>query len=108
MRRRFIQDPKTLDFVEVTAYNEPDAARCDAALWGDRGYDGLRATDGADIGSRSKQREYMKRHGLTTVDDYGSQWRSAEAARLDIRTGRDPARAQDIARVIAQLERGNR
>jgi hypothetical protein len=107
-RRRFIQDRVTLEFHEVTTDYQPDAARCDAVLWGDRHYDGMRATDGADIGSRSKHREYMRRHGLTTVDDFTDTWRKAEAQRNAVRNGADPQRRHDIARVLHQLERGRR
>ena len=56
-------------------------------LAGDRHYDGLRAQDGTDISSRSKHREYMKRHGLTTADDYKDSWAKAERQREIYRTG---------------------
>jgi hypothetical protein len=105
-RRRFIQDRVTLEFHEVTADYEPDAARTDAALWGDRHYDGQRTTDGVDISSRTKHREYMKRNNLTTVDDYGAgHWQKAAEQRERIARGVDPHRKHEIARVIAQLER---
>jgi hypothetical protein len=106
-RRRFIQDRVTLEFHEVTADYEPDAARCDSALWGDRHYDGMRSTDGADISTRSKHREYMRRHGLTTIDDFGSSyWRAHAAKREAIAAGVDPNRKHDIARALAKLQRG--
>jgi hypothetical protein len=41
---------------------------------GDRAYEGLRASDGTDIGSRKKHRDYMKRTGLTTADDFKQTW----------------------------------
>jgi len=108
-RRRFVQDRVTLRFIEITDDAAPDAARCDAVLWGDRGYQDLRATDGADISPRSKHREYMRANGLTTVDDFaGDYWRNAEAKRNAARAGVDPARKHDIARAIAQLEKGRR
>lgn len=56
------------------------------ALAGDRHYDGMRAPDGSDISSRTKHREYMKRHGLTTADDFGSTWNSAAKEREALRT----------------------
>ena len=59
----------------------------DNVLAGDRSYDGLRAQDGTDISSRSKHREYMKRHGLTTADDYTTTWAKAEKAREAYRRG---------------------
>jgi hypothetical protein len=83
-RRRYIQDPVTFELVEVTPDYVPeprDAAKNRGALWNDREYDGLRATDGTDISSRTKQREYMKAKGLTTVDDFSSTWARAKEAR---------------------------
>jgi hypothetical protein len=59
----------------------------DNILAGDRHYDGLRAQDGSDISSRSKHREYMKRHGLTMADDYKETWAKAEKAREAYRRG---------------------
>ena len=108
-RRRFVQDRETLEFREVTLDYQPDPARTDAALWGDRHYDGLRATDGADIGTRSKHREYMRRNNLTTVDDFsGDYWRKAQAKRNDVAAGVDPTRKHDIARAIDKLQRTRR
>lgn len=56
------------------------------ALAGDRHYDGMRATDGTDISSRTKHREYMKRNGLTTSDDFTGAWQKAEKERAELRT----------------------
>lgn len=56
-------------------------------LAGDRHYDGLRATDGADISTRSKHREYMKRHGLAMADDFKDSWAKAQAKRDAYRRG---------------------
>ena len=47
----------------------------------DRHYEGLRATDGTDIGSRRKHREYMRLNGLATVDDFKETWAKAERER---------------------------
>lgn len=57
------------------------------ALAGDRHYDGLRAPDGTDISSRSKHAAYMKAKGLTTVDDFGGQWKQTAKEREEIRKG---------------------
>ena len=56
-------------------------ARFANPLAGDRHYDGLRATDGADISSRSKHRDYMRRNNLTTVDDFKDSWAKSKAQR---------------------------
>lgn len=55
------------------------------ALAGDRHYDGLRAPDGTDISSRTKHREYMKRTGMTTADDFKGEWARAEKERNEFR-----------------------
>ena len=57
------------------------------ALAGDRHYDGLRATDGTDISSRSKHRAYMKEKGLTTADDFKETWAKSNREREALRDG---------------------
>jgi hypothetical protein len=74
-------------------------------LAGDRHYDGLRAPDGSDISSRTKHREYMKRTGLTTADDFAASWRAAEEQRNRYRQGEAGTGAvtrDDIARAFAR------
>lgn len=70
---------------------------------GDRHYDGLRATDGTDISSRSKHREYMRANNLTTADDFADTWKRQAAARATVMAGDDKSRAADIAQVVSQL-----
>jgi hypothetical protein len=60
----------------------------DNVLAGDRQYEGMVATDGTDIGSRTKHRAYMRQHGLTTVDDFKETWKKAEQERVAYRTGK--------------------
>lgn len=78
------------------------------ALAGDRHYDGLRATDGTDISSRSKHREYMKSHGYTTADDFTGQWsaelKEREARRLAQHTDKElrAELSQQIYTAVAQ------
>jgi hypothetical protein len=72
-------------------------------LAGDRHYDGLKAPDGTDISSRTKHREYMKRNGLTTADDYTETWKKAEEQRNRYRQGEPGTGAvtrDDIARAL--------
>ena len=71
MRRVFIYDKQLKEVVEVTPQTK---TRKDSIMFSDAHYDGLRATDGTDISTRKKHREYMKRHGLTTTDDYKQTW----------------------------------
>ena len=107
MRRRWIQDPETHELIEVTPdYQAPPRQVKDSHLWNDRAYDGMRATDGADISSRSKHREYMKHHGLTTADDFKDTWAEARKKRDAYFTeGKGGAvTREDVARAIHELE----
>lgn len=102
-RRRWVQIDGEL--VEVT----PDYVaqpRDHGRVHGDLHYDGLRAPDGTDISTRTKHREYMKRHNVTTVDDFKDTWKQAEARRDQYRTRGGTITRDDIGRAIAQLERG--
>jgi hypothetical protein len=103
-RRRFIQDPETLELIEVTSDHQPDARAGDASLWGDRSYDGLRAPDGSDISSRSKHKAYMKATGLTTADDFKGSWAQSQQARENYRQKGGSISREDIARSIAKLK----
>lgn len=73
------------------------------ALAGDRHYDGLRAPDGTDISSRTKHREYMKRTGLTTIDDFKGVWDSAAKERKAVLDGTpDKSLREEIAKQVTQ------
>ena len=65
-----------------------------APIMVDRFYENTRATDGTDIGSRSKHREYMKRNGLTTADDFKSTWAKQAEQREQIRQGQMPSKSR--------------
>lgn len=107
-RRRFIQRREApFDFVEVTDdYVPAPRTVADAILWNDRAYDNLKATDGADIGSRTKHRTYMRDRDLTTIDDYKGEWAKARQDRDAYFTGKKgTVTREDVARAIDQLER---
>ncbi len=72
------------------------------ALAGDRHYEGMRAPDGTDISSRTKHREYMKKHGLTTMDDYKDSWSKAQSQRELNRLGQaeDKALRKEITEQV--------
>lgn len=82
----------------------------DGALWGDRHYDGMRTTDGIAIDSRSKHREYMRRTGLTTADDFKGQWEQDRKVRDDMFTtgGDHRARRDDVGRAVYEVMERNR
>lgn len=69
-RGRWVWDEAQQKLVKAEDYVPPERA-VDAPILVDRFYEGAKATDGTDIGSRRKHRAYMKAHGLTTMDDFG-------------------------------------
>jgi hypothetical protein len=100
-RRRYVM----VDGELVEVDEDFDNARPQVPVIGDRHYDGLCATDGADISTRVKHRAYMKRNGLTTVDDYKNEWQEAQARRERFYAlGYDPTRNADVARAVHALK----
>ena len=73
----------------------------DSILWNDRAYQDM---NDPRFASRSQHREYMAKHGLTTVSDYtGNEWKQREKQRLDIRTGVDRNRREFVEKAIHKL-----
>ena len=103
-KRRWRQMPdNTLVEIDLDGPTEL-RTNTDAALWGDRGYDGMRTTDGVDISSRTKHRQYMKAHGLATYDDFKGEFERREAERAAYRSGKTGSvNRADIERAIYQL-----
>lgn len=104
MKRRFVQDPVTLDLIEV----DPDfisvARNGDAALWNDRAYQ-----DGGDprFRSRTEHREFMRREGLTTIDDYTGEFaRRAEERKRFLTEGYDPTRRAHVEDAYRRVVNG--
>lgn len=106
-RTRYIQDPDTGELVPAEQYVSKRELNPHHLIIGDSHYDGLRATDGTDISTRAKHREYMKQHGLATMDDFGGQWKDEAKKRAEyFQTGKGGAtRKEDVARAITELER---
>ncbi len=44
-------------------------------------YGKVQATDGTDLSTRRRHREYMARNGLTIADDYKGEWEKAAKVR---------------------------
>lgn len=103
-RRRWRQMPDgTLVEVDLESRGT-NRHQADGALWGDRGYDGMRTTDGVDISSRTKHRDYMKRHNLATYDDFQGEFERRRAERDAYRSGeRGSVNRMDIERAIDRL-----
>ncbi|QSQ14052.1 hypothetical protein [Myxococcus landrumensis] len=108
MRRRYVYRPNAeggVDCIEVTPDYQSAEAR--PPVYTDRYMEGLRATDGTDISSRGKRREYMRLNGLADADDYKESWAKAEQQRADHYQGRagTQERREDVARAMHQLSR---
>ncbi len=75
-------------------------------------YGGVRATDGADISSKRKLREYFHRTGFTHASDFTQQWECQAAEREKARTPGSGygsrERRETIGRVAYELERKGR
>lgn len=109
-RRKWIYDEEVGEMVEVTAdyrgaTKGKDALNHLGGLWGDRHYDGLQATDGADISTRKKHRDYMRKMGYATADDFKGQWDKSQRERERYFQHGGSVRKQDIAEAIRKLER---
>lgn len=106
-RRRFVWSPEDDCLIEVTPdYEQPGRH---VPIVGDLHYSNLQATDGTDISTRTKHREYMKRNGLTTMDDFKDTWANAATKRADYFQGkRGTVTRDDIGRAIHQLESRSR
>jgi hypothetical protein len=110
-RRRWI-------YVNGVAYEEgvdvvpenPLETRPHNRVIGDLHYDGLRATDGTDISTRTKHREYMKRHNLTTMDDFNGSFNAALKRKAEYsQEGKHGAvKRADIERAIHTLQQQRR
>jgi hypothetical protein len=64
----------------------------------------FRAHDGTLIDSKRKHREYMRRHGLSTADDFKGTWDRAAKQREQAYTGRHDRRArlEAVRRAVAR------
>lgn len=74
-RKTFHWDPETNSLVEGPGPRRVDGSG-DGWRFSDRIYSGtpFKAPDGTVINSKKKHREYMKRTGLTTADDFKQTW----------------------------------
>lgn len=111
MRRRYVHrpgHPKASEFGMV-AVDELDVSeapveqeRSGNAFMVDRHYEGLRATDGTDIGSRRKHREYMSVHGLAPADDFTNTWKQATQKRAEWLQGNGPP-SQETRELVGRI-----
>lgn len=64
--------------------------------------DGVRASDGADIGSRKKRREYMKLRNLADADDFKGEWGKAAEQRERVFRGLPDSQVSERREAIAR------
>jgi hypothetical protein len=93
--------------IEVTSDYMPEPKNTDAVLWSDRNYEGMRATDGTPIDSRSRHREYMKVNNLALMDDFKESFAQSQQRKAEYVTqGKHAAvKRADIERAIHTLQR---
>lgn len=70
--------------------------------------DGTRATDGTDIGSRTKRNAYMRENNLADAGDFKGTWATAEAKREAFRRGDGPSMRAALEEAMHKQERGKR
>lgn len=75
-RYRFSEETQALEEIGLEVEYAPRVH-----LQTDTAYEGLRATDGTPIDTRSRHREYMKANNLAIVDDFKKTWAEAPAKR---------------------------
>lgn len=102
---RWIWDEERQKLVPAEEYRERMAIH--SSIVTDRFYENTQATDGTDIGSRRKHREYMRRNNLTTVDDFKGHFAAAEKERAAIRSGENDRkeRREALARAMYHLHK---
>jgi hypothetical protein len=95
--------------IEVGAdWRQPDSGR--TLVVTDLYMDGVRATDGTDIGSRKKRRAYMQANNLADADDFKNTWAKAEQERQALTSGRwgVEERREDLRRAMHNAQRRRR
>lgn len=102
---KYVWDEESKSLVEVGS-DWTDAERRAPTPTEEISYGGLRATDGTDISSRRKRREYMRRHNLVDANDYAETWAKAQKERETFRRGEhtNPERREALGRIAYQYE----
>ena len=92
-------------WVEVSNDYTPEPPDRQNLLWNDRQYQDM---NDPRFNSRETHREYMRRNGLTTADDFTGEWATAAKKRAEFFQGIDPNRGRDIARAAERVQQGYR
>jgi hypothetical protein len=105
-RRRYIWDAERACLVEVTSdytgQRRDEGRRSEAEVYGH-----CQATDGTDLSTRTRHREYMRQNGLTVASDYTETWAKAgeeRKAALTPGSGHDSRqRMEDLGRARQEV-----
>ena len=99
------EHPKANDRGFVTwedyANQEPTFVALNAPILMDRFYENTQATDGTDIGSRRKHREYMKQTGLAPSGDFSATY--YDGLKRDATRDDQKARREAVARATYEV-----
>jgi hypothetical protein len=106
-RGRWVWDAERQELVPADHYIAPSHAK-DAPIMAGRFYENTSATDGTDVSTRQKHRDYMRRNGLTTTDDYKQSWAQAQAKRDAVREQYkmpSASRREALARAMYRMDK---
>jgi hypothetical protein len=109
VRRRYVYrpNPGTGEVEAIEVGEEYATTEVRPPVYTDRHMEGVRATDGTDIGSRQKRNEWMRRNNLVDVDDCKGVWAKAAKEREALAQGRHDtaARREAVGRAVYELSR---
>lgn len=107
---RYHYDPKLKKMVEGPGPRRVDGPSGDGWRFSDRLYSAnpFKAPDGTIINSKKSHVNYMKRAGVTTMDDFKGTWERAAKEREAFYSGQpydSETRRRDIVQSIEALQR---
>jgi hypothetical protein len=96
--------------IDLTEIPQDPPRAMDAPIMSGRFYENTKATDGTDIGSRSRYRDYLKRTGYTNSSDYPPEYMEKKKRERELSDHKE--RREVIAKAFWQsmegkLDRGN-
>jgi hypothetical protein len=101
-RGRWVWDEAQGRLVPADEYRAPERA-VDAPILAGRFYENTCATDGSDIGSRTKHRQYMRDRGLASADDFSPSY--YERIRKQTQEQHRKERRETIARRLYEIDK---
>ena len=99
-RGRFVWDEAQKKLVRAEDYVPLERA-VNAPILSGRFYENTKATDGTDIGSRSKHRRYMSERGLTSSSDFSPRY--YEGIKRERERAAKASRRETIARKLYEI-----